>query len=321
MGLELRVTALEKRQQASNRLNLCPQLGDGHGFGRRPTVRGARGRGWLPCRRGAPLQLPPRRRPGNGAPWRDLPAGLDCSRTSGGGPAEDSPSGGALRGRQLRGGGRRSSSRRSSLFPRPGAPLRCRRHQLCRFFRLHLVCAVPDGDGPPAQAKYPWAAHGRLRWVWGHRLVRTLLVSASAVSAIYTALTLAAIVAAKDHGATSTEVGLMLSIASGAGFLGALLAPRLSNHKKPSVVVLGIFWVTAAVVPLMAVDQGPLRPGCPARGGHPARPDGEHHPGQLPGHPHPRCHPGSGEQCGLLRSWRALAFCSTRCRVVGQPHR
>jgi MFS-type transporter involved in bile tolerance (Atg22 family) len=77
------------------------------------------------------------------------------------------------------------------------------------------------------------------------------------VSAIYTALTLAAIVAANDHGATSTEVGLMLSIASGAGFLGALLAPRLSNHKKPSVVVLGIFWVTAAVVPLMAVNQGP----------------------------------------------------------------
>lgn len=98
---------------------------------------------------------------------------------------------------------------------------------------------------------------GGLRWIWRHRLVRSLLVSASAVSAIYTALTLAAIVAAKDHGAASAQVGLMLSIASGAGFLGALLATRLSGHPKPSLIVLGIFWVTAAVVPLMALEQDP----------------------------------------------------------------
>jgi predicted MFS family arabinose efflux permease len=115
----------------------------------------------------------------------------------------------------------------------------------------------PMATGPTPKRNIYGQLTAGLRWVWGHRLVRTLLVSASAVSAIYTALTLAAIVAAKDHGATSTEVGLMLSIASGAGFLGALFAPRLSNHKKPSVVVLGIFWVTAAVVPLMALDQGP----------------------------------------------------------------
>jgi MFS family permease len=98
---------------------------------------------------------------------------------------------------------------------------------------------------------------GGLRWIWAHRLIRSLLISAAALNLVFTALTLAVIVAAKDHGATAAQIGIMLGISSCAGFAGAIVAPRLAVRSRPSRIVLGIFWVTAAVVPLMVLDQDP----------------------------------------------------------------
>lgn len=96
-----------------------------------------------------------------------------------------------------------------------------------------------------------------LRWLWANRLLRALLLSAAGVSLIFTALALAVIVAARDHGAAPTAIGAMLAIAATGGFLGALIAPRLAATAHPNRVILGIFWATTAAVPLMAVDTSP----------------------------------------------------------------
>ena len=96
-----------------------------------------------------------------------------------------------------------------------------------------------------------------LRWIWAERLIREMLVSAAGINAVFGALDLAVMVDARAHGATSPAIGVMLGIAGAAGFVGATLATRLAKSAHPSSVMLGIFWVTAALIPLMAVDAKP----------------------------------------------------------------
>lgn len=98
---------------------------------------------------------------------------------------------------------------------------------------------------------------GGLRWIGNHHLIRDILLGAAGFSAVYSALELAVIVDARTHGATSGQVGVTLGIAGAAGFAGAALATRLARSARPSLVVLGIFWATAGLIPLMAIDANP----------------------------------------------------------------
>ncbi|MFI7708826.1 MFS transporter [Nonomuraea sp. NPDC049480] len=91
-----------------------------------------------------------------------------------------------------------------------------------------------------------------LRWTWRQRFLRVLLVTAAGFSLVFSALTLTAIVAARQSGAAPADVGLMMAISGAGGLLGALAAPRL-QRRKPAAVVLAMFWVAAAAIPAMAV--------------------------------------------------------------------
>ncbi|MFD3619462.1 MFS transporter [Streptomyces sp. NPDC058676] len=91
-----------------------------------------------------------------------------------------------------------------------------------------------------------------LRWTWRQRFLRVLLVTAAGFSLVFSALTLTAIVAARQSGATSADVGLMMAISGAGGLLGALAAPRLQRC-NPASVVLAMFWMAAAAIPAMAV--------------------------------------------------------------------
>lgn len=119
--------------------------------------------------------------------------------------------------------------------------------------------AVPAADRPRTLLRD--IAEG-LRWTWRQRFLRVLLVTAAGFSLVFSALTLTAIVAARQSGATPAEVGLMMAISGAGGLLGALAAPRL-QRRNPAVVVLSMFWVAAVAIPVMAVHPtawviGPL---------------------------------------------------------------
>lgn len=98
---------------------------------------------------------------------------------------------------------------------------------------------------------------GGVRWIWTQPLIRAMVLSAAGFNLVFASLYLTVIVAAKAHGASSTQVGTMLAIASAGGFVGALLANHLASTRHPAWVVFTILWSATALVPVMALDQNP----------------------------------------------------------------
>ncbi len=115
--------------------------------------------------------------------------------------------------------------------------------------RLHT-----DTTAPRRQDR---ALTAGLAWLWSNQLLRALLLAAAGENFVFRALDLAVVLAARNAGATSTQIGAMLAIAGICGLAGALIATRLPATTHPSRVVLGIFWSTTALVPLMAIDPNP----------------------------------------------------------------
>jgi predicted MFS family arabinose efflux permease len=81
-----------------------------------------------------------------------------------------------------------------------------------------------------------------------------LLVAGSNFVPIYLLL----IVTAKDLGASSTVVGVVLALDSLGGLLGSAAAPRLRTQIPTRVVVVGFVWLGAAVFVALAFTREPL---------------------------------------------------------------
>lgn len=100
-----------------------------------------------------------------------------------------------------------------------------------------------------------------LRWIWRHPLIRAAILLIAVSNLVFHALILVLVVLAQNQGATPSSIGTMLGVYSGGGLLGALAASRLHRHFTPKVVILGINWVWAALLPLMALATDPLQIG------------------------------------------------------------
>lgn len=92
-----------------------------------------------------------------------------------------------------------------------------------------------------------------LVWTWRHELLRTLLITAAGLNFVFAGLTLAVVLAARESGARPSTVGLMLGIAAVGGVLGAVAAPLIQRWGRPPVVILTIFWISTALIPIMAI--------------------------------------------------------------------
>lgn len=97
-----------------------------------------------------------------------------------------------------------------------------------------------------------------MRWIWRHPLIRAAVLLVAASNMVFQALGLVIVVAAREHGAAASDIGLMLGIYSGGGLLGALAAGRLHRHFSPKSVILGVNWVWAGLLPLFLLTTQPL---------------------------------------------------------------
>jgi MFS family permease len=104
----------------------------------------------------------------------------------------------------------------------------------------------------------PTRAREGLRWLWERPFFRLCSLLFAASNPVFTGLYLLVVVLAKEHGASSALIGLMLGIAAAGGLLGALLAPSLLRRLTPRAVLIGENWMIAASIPWLLVAHNAL---------------------------------------------------------------
>ncbi|MEV6300063.1 MFS transporter [Actinoplanes sp. NPDC051861] len=125
-----------------------------------------------------------------------------------------------------------------------------------------LLFVRKDLQEQPAGTEPLWrAAATGLRWVWRHSFVRAAVLLLAASNLVFQALVLVIVVLAGEQGAGSATIGLMLGVYSVGGLLGALAATRLHRVLSARTIIIGINWVWAALLPLLAFTTNPFQIG------------------------------------------------------------
>jgi predicted MFS family arabinose efflux permease len=96
-----------------------------------------------------------------------------------------------------------------------------------------------------------------LRWFWSQSFLRTSALAVAASNFTTVAVELVLIIRARQAGASPAAVGGMLSIIGAGGLTGALLAIPITRRVSMPVIVIGLFWIDAALLPLLVMTRSP----------------------------------------------------------------
>jgi MFS family permease len=84
-----------------------------------------------------------------------------------------------------------------------------------------------------------------VRWLWRMPFLRTTIFLVAGSNFAFNAIYLAMIVRAKDLGASSSTIGLMLAFSGAGALIGSTVAPWAQRQVHPKFVVIGSFWIWA----------------------------------------------------------------------------
>jgi Na+/melibiose symporter-like transporter len=96
------------------------------------------------------------------------------------------------------------------------------------------------------------------RWLWQTPFLRACSIMIAGSNFIFQAVFLAVVVVARERGASSLEIAAIFLVQALGGLAGALAAPRLRRLVPTRGVVIGVNWVWAAILPLMALPVPPI---------------------------------------------------------------
>jgi MFS family permease len=97
-----------------------------------------------------------------------------------------------------------------------------------------------------------------VRWLWGQKLIRFMAFLTGGLNLTGAASFLPVIVIAQHQGASPAAIGLILSIGSVGGLLGAFLAPRIQRKFGFGQVIVSCVWLGALIYPLLIVAPHPV---------------------------------------------------------------
>jgi MFS family permease len=97
-----------------------------------------------------------------------------------------------------------------------------------------------------------------LAWIWRQPFLRAALLLAGGSNLVSNALALLIILVARERGASAVAIGVMLTLVAVGGLTGALLAPSLVQRLPQRLIVVGLPWLYAALIPTFAFVPGPL---------------------------------------------------------------
>jgi predicted MFS family arabinose efflux permease len=96
-----------------------------------------------------------------------------------------------------------------------------------------------------------------VRALWALRFVRASALSVAAANFIWGGVDIVLIVRAREHGASAASIGVLFALMAAGGLLGALAAPAIARRLAVPVIVIGPFWVEAAIVAAFALTANP----------------------------------------------------------------
>ncbi len=99
---------------------------------------------------------------------------------------------------------------------------------------------------------------GGFAWLWQQPFFRATSLLFAMGNPVFTGLYLLAILLAKQHGASSTTIGLMLAIIGAGGMLGALSATTIRQATTSRAIILTEQWVLLALVLALLLSSAPL---------------------------------------------------------------
>jgi MFS family permease len=94
-------------------------------------------------------------------------------------------------------------------------------------------------------------------WLWHHGFLRASALLIAGSNFIFQGVVLAVVVVGRSRGASSAEIGLIFLLSGVGGLAGAMLAPRIARTVPTRGVIVGVTWLWAAILPIMAL---PIRP-------------------------------------------------------------
>jgi len=92
-----------------------------------------------------------------------------------------------------------------------------------------------------------------LVWLWKQPFLRAAAMLISSSNLLFQIIFLMVIVIAKKEGASSTEIGFILTGVGIGGLLGSFAAPWCERRLPRTVVIIGVNWLWALLMPLMLV--------------------------------------------------------------------
>ncbi|MEY9842202.1 MFS transporter [Streptacidiphilus sp. EB103A] len=123
------------------------------------------------------------------------------------------------------------------------------------FVKIHGSSTTSSARAHPARKLLPDLTTG-LSEVRRSPFLRYTLINSAVVNFAFGGIILTLITANSAGGTTGFHNGLIIACSGGGNLLGSLLAPWAGRHFTPRILVLGVLWITAALVPLLAVRGG-----------------------------------------------------------------
>jgi MFS family permease len=96
-----------------------------------------------------------------------------------------------------------------------------------------------------------------VRALWALTFVRATALAVAAANLIWGGVDVVLIVRAREHGASAASIGVLFALMGVGGLLGSLVAPAIGRRFAIPIIVIGAFWVEAALVGAFALTYDP----------------------------------------------------------------
>jgi MFS family permease len=110
-----------------------------------------------------------------------------------------------------------------------------------------------QGGQPSRRPAWMQEVIAGFQWLWHDGFLRTAAIVAAFVNFVFSGLILVLIVAADERGGTALGAGFVIGCFGAGGIIGAMIAPKVLDLTRRSVVFIGTIWLWVLLIPALLI--------------------------------------------------------------------